>query len=241
MTQASAENKGRGLRPPAGEPESLYERFPWLYAFCRDHLFRNDTEKIVAALWPAGAPAEGSNLLELGCGPGFYARRLATRFGHLRVTGIDRSARQLRRAHTHAAARRLRNCTFEEGDVLALDRASSSVDAVVVSRLFIVMPEGERVIEEMHRVLRPGGRCFVAEPRSALRAAVPLRALRLRARLSDLHGGPGSYREPGEISVMTSEEFGGLICSQPWSATQRWQDTWYQYAVCEKGPERDCP
>ncbi len=214
MTQASAENKGRGLRPPAGEPESLYERFPWLYAFCRDHLFRNDTEKIVAALWPAGAPAEGSNLLELGCGPGFYARRLATRFGHLRVTGIDRSARQLRRAHTHAAARRLRNCTFEEG---------------------------ERVIEEMHRVLRPGGRCFVAEPRSALRAAVPLRALRLRARLSDLHGGPGSYREPGEISVMTSEEFGGLICSQPWSATQRWQDTWYQYAVCEKGPERDCP
>jgi arsenite methyltransferase len=223
-----------GFRPPCDEPESLYERFPWLYAFCRDHVFRDDTEKIAASLWPAGGPSEGDSLLELGCRPGFYARRLAARFEHLQVTGIDRSERQLRRARSRAATDCLRNCTFEEGDALGLDRPTSSVDAVVVSRLFIVRAEGDRVIEEMHRVLKPGGRCFVAEPRSAIRAAVPLQALRLRAGLSELYGSPGSYREPGEISVMTSDEFGALIGSRPWATTRLWQDTWYQYAVCEK-------
>jgi arsenite methyltransferase len=232
MPQAPTQNGDGGFRGAMDEPESLYERFPWLYAFCRDHLFRDDTEKIAASLWPADGPAEGDSLLELGCGPGFYARRLAARYEHLQVTGIDRSARQLLRAR--AASHRLRNCNFEEGDALALERPACSVDAVVVSRLFIVLAEGDRVIEEIHRVLRPGGRCFVAEPRSAIRAAVPLHALRTRARLSELYGRAGSYKEPGEISVMTSGEFGALIGSQPWAGMRRWQDTWYQYAVCEK-------
>jgi arsenite methyltransferase len=140
----------------------------------------------------------------------------------------------LHRARSRAEAHRLRNCTFEEGDALALDRPASSVDAVVVSRLFVVLAEGHRMIDEMHRVLKPGGRCFVAEPRSAIRAAVPLQALRLRARVSELYGNRGNHREPGKISVMTFEEFGAMVRSRPWASTRFWQDTWYQYAVCEK-------
>ena len=82
-------------------------------------------------------------MLELGCGPGFYARRLAARFERLRVTGIDRS---LRHSYSGRArrARRLPNCSFEEGDVLALDRPNASVDGVVASRLFMILPERER-------------------------------------------------------------------------------------------------
>ena len=206
MPRTSTQNGDGRCHPTGDELESLYERFPRLYAFCRDYVFRDDTEKIATALWPAGGPSEGDSLLELGCGPGFYSRRLAARFEHLQVTGIDRSKRQLRRARMRALASSLHNCTFE----------------------------GDRVIEETHRVLKPGGRCFVAEPRSAIRAAVPLHALRLRARLSELYGSRGIYREPGKISVMTSGEFGALIGSQPWADMRRWHDTWYQYAVCEK-------
>jgi hypothetical protein len=44
MAEGSAENGRERTHPPGGEPESLFERFPWLYAFCRDHLFRGDTE-----------------------------------------------------------------------------------------------------------------------------------------------------------------------------------------------------
>lgn len=87
------------------EPDSLFERFPWLYAFCREHVFRDDTDRIIAALWPEGRPPAGNRLLELGCGPGFYARRLAARFAHLDVIGIDRSERQVRHARAGGGAR----------------------------------------------------------------------------------------------------------------------------------------
>ena len=46
--------------------QSLFDLFPWLYAFCRDHLFRDDTGRITASLWTAGVPPAGSRLLELG-------------------------------------------------------------------------------------------------------------------------------------------------------------------------------
>jgi SAM-dependent methyltransferase len=101
-----------------------------------------------------------------------------------------------------------------------------------------VLPERDRVLAEMHRVLKPGGRCFVAEPRSALRAAVPLRAMWLLAWLSapfSFGERLGSYLEPGRVSVMSAGEFDAVVGSQPWSYTRRWQDTWDQYAVCEKG------
>lgn len=213
----------------------MYERYPWLYAFCRDHLFRDDTEKISTGLWPAGIPFEGANLLEVGCGPGFYARQLARTSHRLSVTGIDRSDRQIRRARTLAALRGLDNCGFERGDALALARPADSVDGVVLSRLFIILLEREAALAEVHRVLKPGGRCFIAEPRSALRAAVPLRAMRMLASLSDFRDGRSTgYREPGAVSVLTSEEFRGLVRSQPWGGVRRWQDVWYQYAVCEK-------
>jgi arsenite methyltransferase len=216
-------------------PESLFDRFPWLYAFCRDHLFRDDTGRIAASLWTAGVPPAGSRLLELGCGPGFYARRLGETFGHLDVTGVDRSASQLGRARMLAAAGSLDNCSFEEGDARALSAPDASFEAVVISRLFVILSEPERVISEAHRVLKPGGRLFVAEPRSAMRAAVPLRAMRLLAGLEALFAGRiRDYREPDGVCVLTGAEFCDVVGSRAWRAVRCWQDLWYQYAVCEK-------
>jgi arsenite methyltransferase len=190
------------------------------------------------ALWPAGVPGDGSSLLELGCGLGFYSRRLAGIFGQLRVVGIDRSERQLRRARYLAAADRLSNCSFMRGDARVLPMPDASVDALVISRLFIILPERDRVLAEMYRVLKHGGRCFIAEPRSALRAAVPLRAMWvLKSLTSPFSNGkrPGAYLEPGRVSVMSAGEFEAVVASQPWNYTRCWRDTWYQYAVCEKG------
>lgn len=216
--------------------ESLFENFHWLYAFCREHLFRDDTERIAAALWPKTMPAAGTHLLEIGCGPGFYSCRLAERFAQLHVTGIDRAAQQLNRARRRAAERQLANCRFHRADVLSLDWPQGAFDAVVASRLFTILPQQEQALAEMNRVLQPSGRCFIAEPRSMLRAAMPLHVMWLMARLLGFcRESPGSYREPRRVAIMTSDEFGALIASQPWRNVRRWQDAWYQYAVCEKG------
>ncbi len=128
-------------QPVSAEPESLFERFHWLYAFCREHLFRDDTEQIASNLWPDAEPPLRARLLEIGCGPGFYSCRLAARFERLHVTGIDRAGEQLSRARKRATEKHLDNCRFEKADVHALAWARASFDAVVASRLFTILPE----------------------------------------------------------------------------------------------------
>ncbi|MBA2251338.1 MAG: class I SAM-dependent methyltransferase [Nitrospirales bacterium] len=218
------------------EPESLFERFPWLYAFCREYLFHDHTKEIEHALWSDEGPTPGSHLIELGCGPGFYACRFAEHFQQLHVIGVDRSELLLDRARWRAKTRRLTNCRFKKDDVRTLNMCTATVDAVIASRLFTILVERERALAEMYRVLRPGGRCFIAEPRSSIRAAVPLTVMWLCARLLALCGdGTRVYREPAKAAVMTNTEFDKLVDSQPWKRVWHRQDAWYHYAVCEKG------
>jgi hypothetical protein len=51
--------------------DSLFEHFAWLYIFCREKLFRDDTARMIRSVWPSGKPNPGEKLIELGCGPGF--------------------------------------------------------------------------------------------------------------------------------------------------------------------------
>ena len=225
------------------DSESLFERFGWLYAFFRERLFRDDTEGISAALWPLGAPPAGTRFLELGCGPGFYCCQFGERFRDLRVLGIDRSRTQLRRARRNASTRQLANVTFEESDALRLALGNESVDALLAARLFTILPQREAAMTEMHRVLKTGGRCFIAEPCSRLRATIPLRVMWAVANLLSMAGysRTRAYREPPSATVLTPGQFGTLVHSQPWRAVTRWQDAYYQYAICEKGPAGPLP
>jgi ubiquinone/menaquinone biosynthesis C-methylase UbiE len=195
-------------------------------------LFRDHTEEIARALFSPDGPAPGARVLELGCGPGFYACRLSQEYPQIHTTGVDLSRRLIARAQSRAASRSLRNCTFAHGDAHALREESNSIDAVIVSRLFLIVANREAVLNEVFRVLRPGGRCFIAEPTSGFRTRIPLGCMWL---LSKLAGTPaGKYREPRQADVMTAPDFAALIHSQPWGDVDLQCDGWYQYAVCEK-------
>jgi len=237
---APAANGARSLRalPPRFAPdgaESVFDRADLLYAFMREHLFRDDTDLIARSLWGHREPPPGTMLLELGCGPGVYTRRLAGRFRQLQALGVDLSARQLSLARARTEALGLRNCRFELGNAHALRRAPASVDAVVTARLFTVVDDATRVMGEIHRVLAPGGRCFVAEPRLGLRASLPLRALRLCARLEAmLKAGSRGPLLPASVAVLGERAFGALIDAPPWAAIEYWSDVHYQYALCTK-------
>ncbi len=229
----------RNFRPPHCRPEpsetdddSLFERFAWLYVFFRERLFRDDTERIIRALWPDGDPAAGTRLIELGCGPGFYSCGLAARFPQISVLGLDRSAQQLKCATAKAREAALENCRFDSEDVLALSHAECSVDAVIAARLFTVLPNHEQAVAEMFRILKPGGRCVIAEPRYALWASLPLHAMWVLARLKRVRNG---YCEPAKATVLSASAFKDLFASQPWGRVETWQDGRYQYALCEKG------
>ena len=214
------------------ETESLFEHFAWFYIFCREHVFRDDTNRMIKALWPQRAPDPGAQMIELGCGPGFYSSRLAARFPNISVLGVDQSARQLRRATEKARLLGLGNCYFESVDVLDLSQADSSFDILIASRLFTVLSERENAVSEIFRVLKNGGRCFIAEPRYAVWASIPLFAMWLLAKITRFKNG---YREPAYATVLPAREFENLFKTQPWKRVKAWQDGRYQYALCEKG------
>ena len=215
-----------------GSSDSLFEHFAWLYIFCREKLFRDDTERMIRALWPDKEPRSGEKLLELGCGPGFYSCNLAARFSEIAVLGVDASPSQLSWARQKRNALGLSNCRFQSDNVLELSPEDESFDVLIASRLFTVLPNRRRAVAEMYRVLRPGGRCFVAEPRWAFWASIPLFTMWILARLTHHHNG---YREPSRARVLSTREMNRLFATQPWRKVETWREGRYQYALCEKG------
>lgn len=232
---ARPEHEEIGVDPIATNVElrdSLFERFAWLYIFFRERLFRDDTTRIARALWPDGNPPADTQLIELGSGPGFYACGFASRFPQISVTGVDRSPSQLTWAMNKAKKAGLGNCHFESNNVLALSHPDHSFDALIASRLFTVLPNRDRAVAEMYRVLKTGGRCVIAEPRYVFWASIPLFVMWSLASLTRFGN---NYREPSKAEVLDEAEFNRLFAAQPWRLIRTWRHGRYQYALCEKG------
>ena len=218
--------------------ESLFERRHWLYAFFREHIFRDHTEEIKRALFPAEGPGPGTRVVELGCGPGFYTCRLARLFPQIQTIGVDQSISLLEWARSRASESHLENCSFCQDDACDLHSIPNGVDAVVVSRLFLIVRDRETVLSEIFRVLKPGGKCFLAEPTTRFKTRLPLWAMQLSAALS---GERITGLNPASANVMSSEEFHTLVHSQPWQHVEMVQRNGYQYAVCRKDAAEAAP
>jgi arsenite methyltransferase len=219
--------------------ETAFDQLSWVYTLCRERLFQDDTEEIIQILVSFGLGLNGACLVELGCGPGFYSTRVAKRFRLLNVTGVDRSIRLVEHGRARARLLHLTNCDFLHCDVRALTLKSASVEAVITSRLFMMLDERETAMNEVYRVLRPGGLFFIAEPVSQRRAVVPVLIMRSLACLMRVAGRvkPGEYGENIQVKVLDPEGFGHLLGLHPWRRIVRWQTRHYQYAVCAKGIE----
>jgi ubiquinone/menaquinone biosynthesis C-methylase UbiE len=209
----------------------LFEDCAWLYAFCREHLFRDQTEEIAHALFPNGVSSGSMSMLEVGCGPGFYARRLARRYPALQVLGVDRSSRLVEWARWRASSEALANCRFKQGNIECLSACTEAVNAVISSRLLLVVANRKAAIAEIFRVLKPGGRLFLAEPTATFKTQLPLSAMRLASRFTrSAH--PQTFPQTAE--VLAPQEFADLLHSQPWSGVIIRMHGDYQCAVCEK-------
>ncbi len=105
----------------------------------------------------------GMQALDLGCGMGTDAFDLATRVGPTgHVTGVDFSELLIAEAVRRSAIRNL-PVTFEIGDAQALRFPDQTFDAVRTERMLMHVPNPEKAISEMTRVLRPGGRMAVLD------------------------------------------------------------------------------
>jgi SAM-dependent methyltransferase len=108
--------------------------------------------------------------LDVGCGAGALALALAPIVAD--VVGVDRVPELLALGRGRAPA----NVTFVEGDAEALTFADASFDLVGTLRTLHHVQHPERVLAELARVCRPGGRVLVIDQ---IAPADPLEALAL--------------------------------------------------------------
>jgi len=95
----------------------------------------------------------GESILDLGCGDGQLTRRIAA--SGAQVTGVDASP-------TMVAAASLRGIQADLASAEALPYADRSFDAVFSNAALHWVRDQDAMMEQVHRVLKPGGR-FVAE------------------------------------------------------------------------------
>ncbi|HEY6271514.1 MAG TPA: class I SAM-dependent methyltransferase [Terriglobales bacterium] len=119
--------------------------------------FRREAGRIAQHL-PSGA-----SVLEVAPGPGFFSIELAKR-GDFRITGLDISRTFVDIATENARKAGL-TVAFQQGNASAMPFASESFDFVYCSAAFKNFSEPVTALDEMHRVLRPGGEAVVNDLR----------------------------------------------------------------------------
>lgn len=114
---------------------------------------------------------DGSRILDVGCGSGFFTRLLASGPEQVWATGIDLEVPCIEYARD-AAARRGLDIEFLVGDALDLPFEDESFDIVASHTFLTIIPDPQRAMSQMLRVLRPGGVVVSVTPMSFLPAVM---------------------------------------------------------------------
>ena len=129
----------------------------WIEAY-RNEEAEKFVERQVGRLLRVMKLPTGSTILDAGCGSGTNSRRLA-RAGY-RVTGVDFSEFALGKAIQDSSDF---DIDFRRGDLTNLDFPDASFDAVFCFGVLMHVPDLEKALAELVRVLKPGGYLMLSE------------------------------------------------------------------------------
>jgi len=102
-------------------------------------------------------------VLDIGCGNGFHTLRAAGRCRY--VVGFDLDERQLRVAEDLRRCRRVRNVLFLKASAQSpLPFPDATFDRVLFLDVLEHLVDRDRALEEVYRVLRPGGTLLLSVP-----------------------------------------------------------------------------
>lgn len=110
-----------------------------------------------------------SHILDCGCGPGSITLGLAQWAPDGQTVGIDLGEAQLEGAQANAHELGVKNVVFRQGDIFDLPFGDDSFDVVFSQTVLFHIPDPEKALAEIKRVLRPGG---LVALRDAINASV---------------------------------------------------------------------
>ena len=157
-------------RTPAPEPWAEGEKIPWnepgfSARMLREHLSQaHDAasrrfaiiDRHVAWIHEYVLGGHPTHVLDLGCGPGLYASRLA-RLGHT-CTGIDFGPASIAYAREEAERESL-NCTYQLADLREAEFGEGYGLAMLIFGEMNTFPPGDirKILGKVHAALAPGG------------------------------------------------------------------------------------
>ncbi len=146
---------GRKLAEDLGYPPELLDTVPPLSV----EAFAGVSNVSMFADLPPGI-----TVLDLGCGAGMDSIIAARRVGSTgQVKGMDFSQSMVDRAQTAKRLANLSQLEFCRADAECLPLPNNTVDAALVNGIFNLNPNRRQIFSELFRVLRPGGRAYIAE------------------------------------------------------------------------------
>ncbi|MCT2590283.1 class I SAM-dependent methyltransferase [Streptomyces sp. N2-109] len=148
-------------------------------------------------------------VLDVGCGDGSAAATAAGVLGRHRIVGVDWSQDALRRANRHLTA--VRGELTDPG----LPFADGVADAVLFSEVIEHLVDPDSALDELRRVLRPGGHLLLSTPNLAawynrgliLAGVQPVFS---EVSLRGIHGRPGS-QVVGHLRLYTARALRSLL------------------------------
>jgi SAM-dependent methyltransferase len=171
-----------GVDVPTVDSRRGYERWSQTYDSPGNPLIEVEQ----AVVWSILETIEPGAALDAACGSGRHAARLVD-LDH-RVVGVDSSPEML-----EIAKASLPQSVFHEGDLASLPLESATFDLVVCALALEHVQDLRAAVEELTRVLRPGGRMVLSDLHPA---AVALGGV---AYFQDAKGGAGVVRGFGHL------------------------------------------
>jgi ubiquinone/menaquinone biosynthesis C-methylase UbiE len=161
--------------------------------------------------------SEGDRVLDVGTGTGWLAIRCALALEEVTIVGVDATTDMLSRgvqnAKTAGVDRKLR---YTMGSAMRLPYPNDRFD-VVVSSLALHHTVVSRALDEMMRVLKPGGQIALADMGAppAWRSVPISWLMRLLVWAYKLSGNPTARADAEAFSrTYTAEEWRGLLAAQ---------------------------
>lgn len=142
----------------AGPSRGFFDAWSTIYDFplVQRATYRPIHDAVLAAL----ATERCARILDIGCGTGRLAKRLAAAPTVGTVVGCDFSGGML--AHAAERLQGVANTALVRGDATRLPFAAGAFDAAVSTEAFHWFPDQDAALRDLRRVLRPGGRLLLA-------------------------------------------------------------------------------
>lgn len=155
-------------------------------------------------------PPEPSLVVDVGCGDGSAAATARPLLPGHRIVGIDWSQDALRRAAT-----RMNHVVRGELTSGGLPLAAAAADAVLFSEVIEHLVDPDSAMDELRRILKPGGHLMLSTPNLAawynrVLLAAGVQPVFSEVSLRGIHGRPGS-QVVGHLRLFTARALRGFL------------------------------